>query len=101
MHSKAGISGVVDLLGNATEARVIDVDGCTNIISPRTAVPGVFHTVKTQSKYVLATRVWGVPFKGGDEGKQWVPRWREDAEVRYGGVEELVKDLGIAGVFKL
>jgi hypothetical protein len=105
VHSKAGISGVLDLLGNAAEARVLDADGCTNVIAPRTIIPGVFHRVEKAKgdgeRYVLATRVWGVPFKSGDAGEQWMPRWKKGLEEQFGRVEELVESLGLSDVLKL
>ena len=98
-HSSAGISGVVDLLGNASQARVMDVDGTTNIISPRTVVPGVFHTVKGGGDHWMATRVWGVPFKmqGVDEGGKWVYQWKTSIGDKYESAAALAKDLDVAG----
>lgn len=88
VHSSAGISGVVDLVGSG-DARVINVDSSTNLIAPRTLIPGVRSEV--QGETWLASRVWGVPKKGMRDG--WVDEWDKAVGEGYASGEEVVKAL--------
>lgn len=99
-HSSAGISGVIDLLGTSGEVRVIDADGTTNVISPRTVIPAVFNDV--QGEKWLATKVWGVPFKSGsDEAGKWAAQWEKDTGKTYNDVADVVKEMGLEKVINV
>ncbi|RSH81436.1 hypothetical protein EHS25_006792 [Saitozyma podzolica] len=63
--SKAGVSGVIDLLG-AGRGVVQDADGNSNLMSPRTVIPLLLHEVKREMW--LASTVFAVP---ADERGRW------------------------------
>lgn len=79
--SKAGASGVIDLIGSvAGAARVQDADGNSNLISPRTAFPLILSECEQGETTWLATKIYAVPF--GDQGLEtrgWKFVWEEEA----------------------
>lgn len=89
--SKAGASGIVDLLGSGT-GRVQDADGNSNLIAPRTVIPMVVGQTGGGDTW-LASRVFAVPSHGGQglsgDGA-WLQQWH-DAEDGVGGWDGLVK----------
>lgn len=95
-HSSAGASGVVDLLQTG-DVRVIDVDSSTNLISPRTVIPGVRSAVRGggDEGVWLASRVWGVPYKAGEGKREWVGEWEKGVDERFDSLDQLVKRLGL------
>lgn len=88
-HSRAGISGVVDLLGTG-QGRVQDADGNSNTNYPRTVIPSIVSEVN--GEVWLATRVFALPAESVKEG--WLKEWQTCGE-RYNSVEQLKKDLGL------
>ncbi|KAK6905252.1 hypothetical protein I204_08094 [Kwoniella mangroviensis CBS 8886] len=96
--SRKGVSGVINLLSvQGGKGRVEDVDGNTNLISPRTVLPTIFHELKAgEEEKWIATRVWALPFSESEglKTKGWLEGW-EDSQKGYGSIEELKKDLRI------
>lgn len=86
-HSRAGISGVVDLLGTG-QGRVHDADGNSNTNYPRTVIPSIVSEVK--GEVWLATRIFALPAESVKEG--WLKEWETCGE-KFDSVEELKKDL--------
>ncbi|WRT63809.1 uncharacterized protein IL334_000734 [Kwoniella shivajii] len=97
--SRRGVSAVIDVLpSEGGKASVEDVDGNTNLISPRTVLPTIFHQLKSGEKEKwIATRIWALPFskEEGLSTKGWIEGW-ETSQKGYSGAEELKKGLGIA-----
>ncbi|WVW81841.1 hypothetical protein I302_103839 [Kwoniella bestiolae CBS 10118] len=96
--SRKGVSGVINLLpSDGGNGSMEDVDGSTNLISPRTVLPTIFHELKAGEKEKwIATRVWALPFveAEGLKTKGWLKGWEEDQK-GYKDVEELKNALGI------
>lgn len=88
-HSRAGVSGVIDLLGTG-QGRVHDADGNSNTNFARTVIPSIVSEVK--GEVWLATRVFALPAESAKRG--WLKDW-EAAQQRYSSVDELKKDLGL------
>lgn len=89
--SKAGISGMIDLVGSG-KAVILDVDGSSNLIAPRTVIPAVRTEVK--GDIWLASRVWGIPAKEGRVAG-WLKGWEEECGRGKREVGDLAKDLGV------
>lgn len=87
--SRAGVSGVVDLLGTG-QGLVQDADGNSNTNYPRTAIPTIISEV--QGETWLATRVFALPAESAEQG--WLKDWNA-AQKRYSSVDELKKELGL------
>jgi hypothetical protein len=90
--SKAGISGVINLASTG-KAVVLDVDGSSNLIAPRTVIPAV--RTEVAGDVWLASRIWGVPAKEG-RLRGWMQGWDTDVARGKRGIDELVKELGIS-----
>lgn len=88
-HSRAGVSGVIDLLGTG-QGRVHDADGNSNTNYARTVIPSIVSEVK--GEVWLATRVFALPAESVEDG--WLQDW-QDSKIKYTSVEELKKDLGL------
>lgn len=88
-HSRAGISGVVDLLGTG-QGRVHDADGNSNTNFSRTVIPSVVSEVT--GEVWLATRVFALPAESVKDG--WLKEW-ENSGKGYSSVDQLKKDLGL------
>ncbi|WWC85846.1 uncharacterized protein L201_000713 [Kwoniella dendrophila CBS 6074] len=97
--SKKGVSGVINLLRkDGGKGSVEDVDGNTNLISPRTVIPTILHNLgKNQKEKWIATRIWAIPFarEEGLRSKGWLERWNA-SQKGYDNIDGLKKDLGIA-----
>lgn len=88
-HSRAGVSGVVDLLGTG-QGRVHDADGNSNTNFSRTVIPSIVSEVKGEEW--LATRVFALPAESAQKG--WLKDWQA-SQKRYNSIEELKKELGL------
>ena len=89
--SKAGVSGIVDLLGSGT-GKVQDTDGNSNLVAPRTVIPMVVGQTGGGETW-LASRVFAVPShssQGLPGDGPWLQQWH-DVESGIGGWEGLVK----------
>lgn len=89
--SKAGVSGIVDLLGTGS-GRVQDADGNSNLIAPRTVIPMVVGQTGA-GKTWLASQVFAIPShseEGLPDDGSWLQQWNE-VEKGVGGWEGLVK----------
>lgn len=89
--SKAGVSGVIDLAGTG-KAVVLDVDGSSNLVAPRTVIPAV--RTKVAGDVWLASRIWGVPAKGG-RASGWLKGWEEEVGKGKREVQALIKELEV------
>lgn len=89
--SKAGISGIVDLSGTG-KAVVLDVDGSSNLIAPRTVIPAV--RTQVDGEVWQASRIYGVPAKEG-RVTGWLKGWEAEVGADKKGVQELMKEMGV------
>lgn len=74
--SKAGVSGVIDLL-HSGKGKVQDTDGNSNLIATRTVIPLILGSLDTEGTWA-ATRVYALPMTDGKVGKigaGWVEEW--------------------------
>ncbi|WVF65940.1 hypothetical protein IAT40_000678 [Kwoniella sp. CBS 6097] len=96
--SRKGVIGVVNILpSEGGRGSVEDVDGNTNIVSPRTVIPAIFHEIKQGQKETwIATRIWGLPFdeKKGLQTTGWLKDW-EEGQTGWKDLETLKKDFHI------
>ncbi|WWC66799.1 uncharacterized protein I206_100705 [Kwoniella pini CBS 10737] len=96
--SRKGVSGAIDLLpSQGGKGSVEDTDGNSNLISPRTVLPTIFHELKAgEHEKWIATRIFAIPFSEdkGLETTGWLKGWK-DSQEGYAGVEEMKKDLDI------
>lgn len=90
-HSRAGISGVLDLLGTG-QGRVHDADGNSNTNFSRTVIPSIVTEVSAKGEVWLATRVFALPAESVKDG--WLKEW-ESSGKGYSSVDQLKKDLGL------
>lgn len=91
--SRKGVSGTVDLLGNA-RGRIQDADGCSNLVSCRTVIPTLMSDLPKGETWI-AVRVFGLPFHENREIEGWVKQWKEVEGTRFRSVEEVFKDVGV------
>lgn len=82
---------MVDLTGKG-KAVVLDVDGSSNLIAPRTVIPAV--RTEVSGEVWLASRVWGSPAKEG-RVKGWLKAWEEGEEASGGSVQDQMKKMGV------
>jgi hypothetical protein len=87
--SRAGVSGVVDLLRTG-RGRVHDVDGNSNTNFARTVLPSIVSEVKGEKW--LATRVFAIPANSVVEG--WMKQW-ESSQKGWNSIEGMRRELGI------
>lgn len=87
--SRAGISGVADLLRTG-RGRVHDADGNSNTNFARTVIPSIVSQVNGEKW--LATRVFAIP--GESVTKGWLKEW-ESSQKGWDSIEEMKKELGI------
>ena len=93
--SRAGVSGIVDLIGTG-QGKVQDVDGNSNLIAVRSVIPMIVGDVGKGGTWI-ATRVYAIPATETGEigtiGEKWVQGWKECVE-GIGGFEGLKKKYG-------
>lgn len=87
--SRAGISGVADLL-HTGKGRVHDADGNSNTNFARTVIPSIVSEV--QGEKWLATRVFAIPVDSVEQG--WLKEW-ESSQKGWASIAEMKKELGI------
>ncbi|USW48654.1 hypothetical protein Slin15195_G019730 [Septoria linicola] len=75
--SRAGASGVVELLGNR-KGGICEVDANSNLIEPRTLLPALYSDLAAGSATVFATAVFAIP----SSVPTWKEKWREAWEKR-------------------
>ena len=96
--SKAGVSGIVDLLGNG-RGKVQMIDGNSNLISPRPILPIVIGSAPPGTTWV-AVRVFAFPSRGdgstGSEDGSWVEEWGK-CERGVGGLRGLREEYPFLG----
>jgi hypothetical protein len=87
--SRAGISGVADLL-HTGRGRVHDADGNSNTNFPRTVIPSIVSQIEGEKW--LATRVFAIPADSVKKG--WLRDWQA-SQKGWSSIEEMRKELGI------
>lgn len=90
--SKAGASGIIDLLGTG-KGVVQDADGNSNLMSARTVIPLLLHEVEGETW--LASRVFGAPADERGEVREWVEGWTEVEGKRYADAIEVLREAGV------
>jgi hypothetical protein len=90
--SKAGVSGVIDLLGNG-KGVVQDADGNSNLMSPRTVIPLLLSEV--EGEMWLASRVFAVPADERGEVREWVEGWKDVEGRSYHDAKEVLREAGV------
>jgi hypothetical protein len=76
--SKAGASGVAELLTGVREGKVCNVDANSNLIEPRTLLPTLQTDLKAGSHAWFATAVFAIP----SSHVGWEKSWRQAYEKR-------------------
>lgn len=89
--SSAGVSGVRELLGGASERKggICAVDANSNLIEPRTLLPTLYRDLKAGETVWWVGAVFALPAGEGWEGR-WRGEWEKKVEVP-GWVGEMVK----------
>jgi hypothetical protein len=75
--SRAGVSGVVDMLGSG-RGKVQDTDGNSNLIAVRTVIPMIMGQAGEGETWI-AVRIYALPAKEGKVGRVgegWVDEWK-------------------------
>jgi hypothetical protein len=87
--SKAGVSGVSDLLRTG-RGRVHNADGNSNTNFARTVIPSIVSEVSGEKW--LATRIFAIPADSVTKG--WLKEW-EATQKGWDSIDEMQKELGI------
>ena len=75
--SRAGASGVAELLSNARKGSVCNVDANSNLIEPRTQLPTVQQDLQAGADIWYATAVFAMPLTVTDWEKTWREAWHK------------------------